>query len=341
MAKPGFYAVRRGRQPGVYTTWSDAEAQVKGFTGAVHKKFTDRQSAESYVSGLASSSSSTASSSSTNQAQRLKRGREQEETKDTRNTKSTKVTTGSQARRDETRVVYCDGSSRGNGQKGAVAGIGVVWEKGVDALNLSERLPGKLQTNNRAEMYASRASFFTSVQIPWYRTDSSRSICPQAVARILEEDPHPELPLTICSDSQYTISVFSQWIPAWRARNWKTSNGSPVMNQDLILYILSLIASRPSADPKSLTSNISFRKVKAHVGIAANEEADRLANLGALKTVTRDRDFAKEAKELEEKVKKEKKGFKRADSVEFEVEVEEGDLLTEEELRELDEKQDF
>lgn len=27
----------------------------------------------------------------------------------------------------------------------------------------------------------------------------------QAVARILESDPYPDLPLTICSDSQYTI----------------------------------------------------------------------------------------------------------------------------------------
>ncbi|SCZ96607.1 BZ3500_MvSof-1268-A1-R1_Chr4-4g07473 [Microbotryum saponariae] len=329
MAKPGFYAVRRGRQPGVYATWSEAEAQVKGFTGAVHKKFADRQSAEHYVNGLASSSSTTATSSlaATQAVQRPKRESPQDASKDTRPTKLAKVTASSgQARKDETRIVYCDGSSRGNGQKGAVAGIGVVWQQGVDASNLSERLPGKLQTNNRAEMYAS---------------PRSSTMMQHAVARILEEDPHPELPLTICSDSQYTISVFSQWIPSWRARNWKTSSGGPVMNKDLILYILSLIASRPSPDPNSLTSNISFRKVKAHVGIEANEEADRLANLGAFKPVTKDRDFAKEAKDMEDKVKRENKGIRRADSVEVEVEVDAGDLLTEEELRELDEQQNF
>jgi viroplasmin and RNaseH domain-containing protein len=31
--KAGFYAVRVGRNPGIYTTWAEAEAQVKGFVG--------------------------------------------------------------------------------------------------------------------------------------------------------------------------------------------------------------------------------------------------------------------------------------------------------------------
>lgn len=31
--KAGFYAVRVGRKPGIYTTWAEAEAQVKGFVG--------------------------------------------------------------------------------------------------------------------------------------------------------------------------------------------------------------------------------------------------------------------------------------------------------------------
>ena len=38
MAKK-FYAVRQGRVPGVYTTWSDCEKQVKGYGGAIYKSF--------------------------------------------------------------------------------------------------------------------------------------------------------------------------------------------------------------------------------------------------------------------------------------------------------------
>lgn len=38
-AKPKFYVVWKGRKPGVYPTWAEAEAQVKGFPGAEFKSF--------------------------------------------------------------------------------------------------------------------------------------------------------------------------------------------------------------------------------------------------------------------------------------------------------------
>lgn len=38
-AKTKFYAVIKGRQPGVYKTWPEAQAQVLGFEGAVYKGF--------------------------------------------------------------------------------------------------------------------------------------------------------------------------------------------------------------------------------------------------------------------------------------------------------------
>lgn len=34
-----YYAVARGRLPGVYSTWAECEQQVKGFSGACYKKF--------------------------------------------------------------------------------------------------------------------------------------------------------------------------------------------------------------------------------------------------------------------------------------------------------------
>lgn len=39
MAKQNYYAVRKGRIPGIYLTWDDASKQVHGFEGAVFKKF--------------------------------------------------------------------------------------------------------------------------------------------------------------------------------------------------------------------------------------------------------------------------------------------------------------
>ncbi len=44
-----FYAVRTGRQHGVYTTWPACEAQVKGFPGAIYKAFSTKEQAQAFV----------------------------------------------------------------------------------------------------------------------------------------------------------------------------------------------------------------------------------------------------------------------------------------------------
>lgn len=49
MAGKKFYAVARGRRTGVYTSWPDAEAQVKGYGGARYKGFAKRSEAEAWM----------------------------------------------------------------------------------------------------------------------------------------------------------------------------------------------------------------------------------------------------------------------------------------------------
>lgn len=46
MAKRKYYVVWHGRKCGVFDTWPECEAQVKGFAGAVYKAFADRSAAE-------------------------------------------------------------------------------------------------------------------------------------------------------------------------------------------------------------------------------------------------------------------------------------------------------
>ena len=48
MAKK-FYAVKAGRTPGVYETWSDCEKQVKGFGGAIYKSFPTKVEAQAFI----------------------------------------------------------------------------------------------------------------------------------------------------------------------------------------------------------------------------------------------------------------------------------------------------
>ncbi len=58
MAKKKFYAIRKGRQPGVYSTWPEAERQVKGYGGAIFKGFATREEAEKWLTGDETASSS-------------------------------------------------------------------------------------------------------------------------------------------------------------------------------------------------------------------------------------------------------------------------------------------
>ncbi len=49
-----FYAVRKGRRPGVYTTWPACDEQVRGFPGALYKAFPTKAQALAFVGdGLA------------------------------------------------------------------------------------------------------------------------------------------------------------------------------------------------------------------------------------------------------------------------------------------------
>lgn len=51
-----FYAVKKGRQPGVYNSWDECSEQITGFSGAIYKKFKVEADAQAFVSGESISS---------------------------------------------------------------------------------------------------------------------------------------------------------------------------------------------------------------------------------------------------------------------------------------------
>lgn len=50
MAKK-YYAVRKGKVPGIYMTWNDCKSQVDGFSGAEYKSFASLEEAAAFVDG--------------------------------------------------------------------------------------------------------------------------------------------------------------------------------------------------------------------------------------------------------------------------------------------------
>jgi ribonuclease HI len=72
------------------------------------------------------------------------------------------------------------------------------------------------------------------------------------------------------TDSQYVQKGISEWLANWKRRDWRTSAGQPVKNQDLWQRL----------DKATASHNIEWHWVKGHAGHPGNEAADRLANAG-------------------------------------------------------------
>ena len=49
--KKYYYSIKEGRNPGIYTTWEEAKAQVIGFSGAIYKKFEKLEDAKAFLEG--------------------------------------------------------------------------------------------------------------------------------------------------------------------------------------------------------------------------------------------------------------------------------------------------
>ncbi|KAI9230643.1 MAG: ribonuclease H-like domain-containing protein, partial [Piptocephalis tieghemiana] len=141
-------------------------------------------------------------------------------------------------------VVYTDGCALGNGREGARAGIGV-WFGPNDPRNVSKALEGKA-TNNRAEI--------------------------MAVVELLEQTQDDVQDMKIYTDSTYVRNAMTKWISQWRINGWIDSKGMPVKNQDLLRRLDTLLTA--AKERKKL-------HIPGHRGYRGNEEADRLANLGA------------------------------------------------------------
>lgn len=78
----------------------------------------------------------------------------------------------------------------------------------------------------------------------------------------------PEAKLRVYCDSQYVIDSLTKWMPGWKKKGWKKSNGKPVLNRDLMEALDAALAGR----------NYEFIWVKGHAGHELNEKADSLAN---------------------------------------------------------------
>ena len=151
--------------------------------------------------------------------------------------------------------IYTDGSSLNNGRKNSRGAFAAVYPS-LPSESFGRPLPADgSQTNQTAEL--------TGI-LEGIRTLKTISDVSSTVVRI-------------CTDSEYSINCLTKWVPGWRKRDWKTSEGKPVVHRVLLEAILKELEG---------LGGHQFVHVRAHTGgedadSKWNDYADQLANKAA------------------------------------------------------------
>ncbi len=138
---------------------------------------------------------------------------------------------------------YTDGACSGNPGPGGWGVLMIARENG--AVIKERELSGgeALTTNNRMELLAAISAL-------------------EALTRPSE--------VTIVTDSAYVKNGVTEWIHAWKRKNWRTAGGSPVKNVELWQRL----------EAAAARHTVNWRWIKGHAGHAENERADALARAG-------------------------------------------------------------
>lgn len=138
---------------------------------------------------------------------------------------------------------YTDGACSGNPGPGGWGVLMIARENG--AVIKERELQGgePLTTNNRMELLAAISAL-------------------EALTRPTK--------LTVVTDSAYVKNGVTEWIHAWKRKNWRTAGGSPVKNVELWQRL----------EAAAATHAVTWRWIKGHAGHAENERADALARAG-------------------------------------------------------------
>ncbi len=132
-------------------------------------------------------------------------------------------------------IIYTDGACSGNPGPG---GWGAILLYGEHEKEISGYVPET--TNNRMEM--------------------------QAVIEALKVLKQPCM-VELYTDSDYVVKGIKQWLPAWKAKQWRNAAGKEVKNKDLWQEL----------EHYTTLHNINWHWVRGHDGNQLNERADRLA----------------------------------------------------------------
>lgn len=288
-----FYAVARGRQTGIFHTWAECQNQVKGFSGAVFKKFKTNDEAQNFIKIKTGAAGTTSKRNFTTL---------HSTSDDPANKKSKNEMT------EEEMVEFilnCDFDEENGAikQSSAMSKPKDVFKPDRICMTKPEvtklktygqyqfhedsegyvhvYTDGSCENNGKKQAVAGLGVYFgdnhplnASEPVRGRATNNIGEI--QAAIRAIQDaQKHGIKRLNIFTDSQFLINSVCKWMTSWKAKGWKLSTGKSVVNQVDFKKLDELI--------ESGNVLIKWSYVAAHRGHAGNEEADRLAKEGAQK----------------------------------------------------------
>ena len=157
MPKSKWYAVAKGRSPGIYQTWDECKAQTAGFGGAIFKSFKTRDDAQAFIISNTTTSATTNATPSRNNTAGKKRARDVNDVAHTSQKKRSNQHPFKNRAAQFCIDMHFDGGSRGNpGVAGSGAEVIVVNNTALHPITtkyLIREFCGNKETNNYAEYY--------------------------------------------------------------------------------------------------------------------------------------------------------------------------------------------
>lgn len=108
----------------------------------------------------------------------------------------------------------------------------------------------------------------------WARATNNQGELTAVIELLDAASDEPELKILL--DSQYVLKSATEWIPGWKRRGWRKSDGKPVQNAELMQTLDALLEARRAAGHST-----NFEWVRGHAGHELNERADKLAQAAA------------------------------------------------------------
>lgn len=101
----------------------------------------------------------------------------------------------------------------------------------------------------------------------WPRATNNQGEIMAVIDLLRATAAEPDRSLLILCDSQYVINAATQWMPGWKRRGWRKSDGKPVLNRELLEQLDTALQGRDAR----------FEWVRGHTGHPLNEAADTRA----------------------------------------------------------------